>query len=347
MAQEASTKPRKLFSSQKENVKVFLPTDNTQSFDLSASKPLNRIGSVKSEDDATDDKFSDALQIQEPVDDNHVQLSPHGKELNYEKFDQNCKDIPTTEATNQAKSVTTMPKLYHSILKSKTYCTNQVIMISKVISTIEGVITSNQKHQSSPSSENVSNVEVIQEKLDTRSMVKILVIGETGSGKSTFINYLTNYFRNGTLQNPKIAIPSKYHPHPTENFVHHENDIQNTTQSKTDSCNQYMFVHNSKQYLFLDTPGLADTRGAQQDDKNITSIINAVEGLSGLTTVIIVVNGAVCRLTVNLRNVIARLRGNLPDIVMDNVILVLTNTARHGANFNISSFELNGNVLAC
>ncbi|CAF1354803.1 unnamed protein product [Adineta ricciae] len=189
-----------------------------------------------------------------------------------------------------------------------------------------------------------SHVEPIRETLDTSSMAKILVIGETGSGKSTFINYLTNYFRNGTLQNLRVAIPSRYHPQPTENFGYNENDVNNTSQSKTDSCNQYMFVHNGKQYLFLDTPGLADTRGAQQDDKNILCIIDAVEHLGGLTAVVIVVNGAVCRLTVNLRNVIARLRGNLPDVVMDNVILVLTNATRHAANFNITSFNLNGNV---
>lgn len=59
---------------------------------------------------------------------------------------------------------------------------------------------------------------------------------------------------------------------------------------------------------------------------------------------IIVVNGTTGRLTLNLRNVIARLRGNLPDIVMDNVIVVLTNAKRHEANFNISSLQLHGTV---
>jgi len=60
--------------------------------------------------------------------------------------------------------------------------------------------------------------------------------------------------------------------------------------------------------------------------------------------VIIVVNGTTGRLTLNLRNVIARLRGNLPDVVMDNVIVVLTNAKRHEANFNISSLQLHGTV---
>ncbi len=87
--------------------------------------------------------------------------------------------------------------------------------------------------------------------LDTSNIAKVLVIGETGSGKSTFINYLTNYFRGGSLQN-----------------------------IKTDMCNQYIFVDSAspaqRQYLFLDTPGLSDTRGAEQDNINMNKIIDGV-----------------------------------------------------------------------
>ncbi|CAF1146503.1 unnamed protein product [Rotaria sordida] len=184
--------------------------------------------------------------------------------------------------------------------------------------------------------------------LDTSNIAKVLVIGETGSGKSTFINYLTNYFRGGSLQNIKVAIPSKYRPIITEQFLHCENNIRDTTQSKTDMCNQYIFVDTAspaqRQYLFLDTPGLSDTRGAEQDNVNMNKIIDGVESLGGLSAVIIVVNGTTGRLTLNLRNVIARLRGNLPDVVMDNVIVILTNAKRHEANFNISSLQLHGTV---
>jgi ElaB/YqjD/DUF883 family membrane-anchored ribosome-binding protein len=196
-----------------------------------------------------------------------------------------------------------------------------------------------QDHDSAASSNNQQ-----QENLDLSDLAKILVLGETGSGKSTFINYLTNYFRNGSLQNIKIAIPSKFHPRPTEQFAHSERDIQNNTLSKTDDCNQYMFSTESKQYLFIDTPGLSDTRGTEQDDKNIMKIVESGENLGGLTAVIIVVNGAVARLTVNLQNVLVRLRGNLPDIVMDNIIIVLTNSTRHGANFTIEALGMNGNI---
>jgi len=205
---------------------------------------------------------------------------------------------------------------------------------------LQKLVAGNQQDHDSTASFNNQQ----KESLDLSDLAKILVIGETGSGKSTFINYLTNYFRNGSLQNIKIAIPNKFHPKSTEQFAHSEQDIQNNTLSKTDDCNQYMFSTESKQYLFIDTPGLSDTRGADQDDKNIMKIVESAENLGDLTAVIIVVNGAVARLTVNLLNVLVRLRGNLPDIVMDNIIIVLTNTTRHGSNFTIEALGMSGNI---
>jgi len=96
--------------------------------------------------------------------------------------------------------------------------------------------------------------------------------------------------------------------------------------------------------MFLDTPGLGDTRGIDQDTKNIIKIIEAVEGLNGLTGIIIVVNGSVARITSNLRFVLASLRGNLPDIILDNVIVVLTNSKRHEANFVVQELKLQSRV---
>ena len=145
------------------------------------------------------------------------------------------------------------------------------------------------------------------------NIAKILLIGETGAGKSTFINYLSNYFHKGNLNNLKIAIPCKYYPLPTEQFSHNELNIHDNTQSKTSDCTQYMFTDSTtnKQYIFLDTPGLSDTRGIEQNESNINEMNDAITQLGNLTSVIVIVNGSISRLTTHLRTIIACLNGNI------------------------------------
>ena len=178
------------------------------------------------------------------------------------------------------------------------------------------------------------------------SIAKVLLIGDTGSGKSTLINYLFNYFHKGELDQLKIGIPCKYHPIQTEQCPHSEVNIDDNTQSKTDSCTQYMFTDatTNRQYLFLDTPGVSDTRGNEQKVMNMTKIIDATTQLGSLTAVVIVVNGSISRLTVCLRSVLASLNGNLPDSVLENVIIVLTNVKKHESPFDLKIFSLHGNV---
>lgn len=175
---------------------------------------------------------------------------------------------------------------------------------------------------------------------------KILLIGETGSGKSTFINYLYNYFRKGDLNNLKIAIPCKYHPYPTEQFSHNELNIHDNTQSKTNSCTQYVFTDSTtnKQYLFLDTPGLSDTRGVEQNEINLNRIIDAITKLGNITTIMIIINGSISRLTSYLRSIIACLNGNLPDIIFENVIVVLTNVKKHESPLDLKILNLHGKI---
>ncbi|CAF3974897.1 unnamed protein product [Rotaria sordida] len=185
-----------------------------------------------------------------------------------------------------------------------------------------------------------------REKPDGDKWINIVVIGETGAGKSTFINTLTNYFSKGSLNNLKVAIPTRF-LQATESFDHTEKDINDVTKSKTDMCHHYTFEdeETGKHYLFIDTPGLNDTRGVDQDALNIPKIRQAIADLGHLSAVILVIPGSLCRLTAGMQSVLIGLRGNLPDVVLDNVIVVLTSVQRHTSNFPLDCLEINGNVF--
>ncbi|CAF0776825.1 unnamed protein product [Didymodactylos carnosus] len=170
------------------------------------------------------------------------------------------------------------------------------------------------------------------------AVTNVLVIGETGSGKSTFINYLANHFHNGTLKNLKIAIPTRFHLTPNENFPHRENDVKDGKSSKTVDCQQYRFdlsVDNKDiSICFIDTPGLSDTGGMTQDIENVNKIFEFVEHLSDLSAILLVLNGANSRMTVNVKNVIEKFRDRIPNVISNNFITVLTNCHQYSANFN-------------
>lgn len=193
----------------------------------------------------------------------------------------------------------------------------------------------------------IQNEKVQQVHLNTDNMAKVLIIGETGSGKSTLINYLTNYFRGGSLDNLKVAIPSKYRPKVTENFTHSEKATDDPSMSQTQVCRQYLFKdihHGNKEYFFLDAPGFGDVNGLKQDEINIKNIIDAVIDLGGLSIVILVINGTNIRLTSNIRIVLHQLWNNFPDAILKSVIVVLTNVQRHTINFDLYNLKLDGNV---
>nr|XP_029729939.1 uncharacterized protein LOC115253545 isoform X2 [Aedes albopictus] len=166
----------------------------------------------------------------------------------------------------------------------------------------------------------------------------IILFGETGSGKSTMINYLTNYFHNGTPRNFKIAIPTKHHE-ATEGLEHHEDNVQDASKSQTRACSIYDFRKQDTIFNFIDTPGLSDTEGVAQDDFNIQQIMGAAEQSGVLTAIILVINGTQARATVNLRNTLCLLRSSIPDILLQNLVVVLTNCSATSVNFDLAHLK--------
>ncbi|CAG8659117.1 14006_t:CDS:2, partial [Racocetra persica] len=170
---------------------------------------------------------------------------------------------------------------------------------------------------------------------------KILLLGMTGAGKSTFINRLTNHFKGGSPQNLKIAIPTKYLKVTENETTHSEKDIDDERKSKTRECKAYSFTDpkdQSNKFIFIDTPGLSDVDGAEQDKENITKIIKSTLDAQQLSGIAIVANGTEARFTSAMKNTLEQLANNLPDKLLDNLLLILTKCEEHTATLNPDTF---------
>lgn len=173
----------------------------------------------------------------------------------------------------------------------------------------------------------------------------VLLMGETGAGKSTFINYLANYFLEGTLRSLKIVIPNQVHRVPTEVEYenHSETNLDDVTVSQTRNCTTYSFHSEGMLFRFIDTPGLSDTSNSTThhvDDKSIQTILRAASEVGELHAIMLLINGSAARLTVNLRNTLQRIAGIYPDVLLHNMIVVFTNCLSSSKNFDESSLPI-------
>jgi len=173
--------------------------------------------------------------------------------------------------------------------------------------------------------------------MSTRKISKsVLIMGETGAGKSTFINTLTNYFLKGSLEQLRVAIPTR-HFQATEGYAHTENDTSDISMSQTNDCTTYVFEEGDCRYNFIDTPGLNDTRNSEHDEKNLQKILDLAKKTTDLVAVLLIINGTQSRLTPAMENIVTILKGHLPDRVMSQLIVVLSKASKTNTAFERST----------
>lgn len=74
--------------------------------------------------------------------------------------------------------------------------------------------------------------------MNTDDMTESLIIRKTDSDKSTSLNYLANYLRDGTLDDIKVGDPSIHRLNVTEDFDHSEKSIHSQSVSQTQFSRQ-------------------------------------------------------------------------------------------------------------
>ena len=174
--------------------------------------------------------------------------------------------------------------------------------------------------------------------------INILLLGETGVGKSTFINAFANYLTFSTLQQaeaspPIVLIPVSFLITIGDLFEEciikfgdvdgsENEDFEHPGQSVTQYCKSHVFHldHNGKKKLcIIDTPGFGDTRGLDQDDHNMTHILEYIQSLSHLNAICFLLKPNESRLNIFYRSCLTQLSSFLMFSSCDNVLFCFTN----------------------
>ncbi|KAF8333284.1 hypothetical protein F5887DRAFT_893774 [Amanita rubescens] len=145
----------------------------------------------------------------------------------------------------------------------------------------------------------------------------ILLVGETGTGKTSLLSLLGN-----------IVVGRK----PEQFVTFHDISIEaggGEKQSQTNEAKVYKFrSRNGVRITILDTPGLADTRGLAQDELHKASIATAIkENISTVNAVIILANGTIPRLGAATDYALSTLSSIFPRTLADNIGILFTNVS--------------------
>ena len=160
---------------------------------------------------------------------------------------------------------------------------------------------------------------------DPHNPFKMLLIGETGSGKTSFLNLLYNC---GTVQ----ALGCGFGQEGLEHFRQFNNiQLENaqsiiSMKSKTNDATLYNVEVGELKVGIIDTPGFGDSAGLKQDKINAKKIIDVLKKEDYINCVCLIINGRQARASASLQYVLTEITAILPREILQNVIVVFSNT---------------------
>ena len=165
--------------------------------------------------------------------------------------------------------------------------------------------------------------------------INILLLGETGVGKSTFINAFANYFAYESITEAKKSeikwlIPCSFtmvdEDYEVKKIVlgRDVDDQRKAGDSDTQQCSFYEFPFGRHTIRLIDTPGIADTRGAQQDNWNFNNILEFIGNYQELHCICVLLKPDTSLITVLLEYCFKQLLTHLQKSASKNIVFLFT-----------------------
>nr|CAH7751730.1 unnamed protein product [Callosobruchus chinensis] len=194
--------------------------------------------------------------------------------------------------------------------------------------------------------------------------INILLVGETGVGKSTFINSFANYLSYKYIDRLDkeplhVLIPSTFKVKDKDGQIHEvsvgnkdKNEYMESGASATQGVQPYVFgIYEGRvKVRVIDTPGIGDTRGIKQDEANCENIIGKqlnnmqyilniiysklklfsdlgyIKNLNKLHAICLLFRPSISRLTAYFEYCLVQLLSRLDKSACKNIFFVFTNT---------------------
>ncbi|VDM36458.1 unnamed protein product [Toxocara canis] len=165
----------------------------------------------------------------------------------------------------------------------------------------------------------------------------VLLLGESGCGKSTWINGIINYLSADNLfeaakRELRYVIPSSFTMEDNDKQVKticvgsSKNEVFKTGQSATQRPRSYTFNFGNRLMRFIDVPGIGDVRGASKDRENLDALLRFIEKLPELHAICILLPPNTSRLTVTLKYCLNELLAHLHKNATANIVFCFTKT---------------------
>ncbi|XP_022906373.2 uncharacterized protein [Onthophagus taurus] len=167
--------------------------------------------------------------------------------------------------------------------------------------------------------------------------VRILLLGQTGVGKSTLVNMFGNYFSEKSVHQIakgrcNVLVPTKFNLYKDDNSMEtievgkSEFEIPGTGQSATQK--PFIYTFNDEEHGIIleviDTPGVGDTRGLDYDTMNSEMTLSLISELPSIDGICILLKPDVTRLTPEFEVCLKQIFEQLDKNIIKNTVFLYT-----------------------